>query len=487
MPFEVDTSSNSSSKSKYTKMEDSSPQTILDPPVVLIAGAGLGGLMAALLLEKANINYFVFERAPKVKPLGSVISLSPNILPCFQQLGLLEEMEKIALPCDHMELYDQSLERIGSVDGRSFTEITGYKALFFSRPDLYDFMLSKIPPAKLFMSKKILSILQNDEGVMIRCADNTHYHGDILIGADGAYSGVRQSLYKQLDDQGLLPSVDKEEMIVGYICMVGTTGPLDPEKYPALKDSRCHFATILSKDTPHSWSTATVAGQRLAWSAKIQVDKATAKDMMFRNSEWGPESNKAMIDELYNFPTIHGGKLGDLIDATDKDMISKVYIEEKMFQTWNYGRTALIGDAAHKMQPSGGQGAVAAMQDAVILVNCIYDIEDVTFENIKTALASYKSQRFDKAAEQVNMSKMLGKIIFGHKWSERMLRTVIYNLPKWAQDKTYMKMATYRPMIAFLPPVPNINNIKLLPQKPSTRYAKELTKEKAASKSSAIV
>lgn len=59
-------------------------------------------------------------------------------------------------------------------------------------------------------------------------------------------------------------------------------------------------------------------------------------------------------------------------------------------------------------------GAVAAMQDAVILVNCIYDIEEVTFENIKAALASYKSQRFEKAQEQVNMSKMLGKIIFGH-------------------------------------------------------------------------
>lgn len=70
MPFDPDTASNSSSKSKYTKMEDSNPQTSLDPPVVLIAGAGLGGLMAALLLEKANINYFVFERAAKVKPLG---------------------------------------------------------------------------------------------------------------------------------------------------------------------------------------------------------------------------------------------------------------------------------------------------------------------------------------------------------------------------------------------------------------------------------
>lgn len=67
-----------------------------------------------------------------------------------------------------------------------------------------------------------------------------------------------------------------------------------------------------------------------------------------------------------------------------------------------------------------------------------------------------------------------------------MLRTVIYNLPKFVQDRTYMKMATYRPMIAFLPPVPNVNNIKLLPQKPSTRYAKELTKEKASKSSIAV-
>lgn len=73
MPFEADTTSNASSKSTYTKIEDSNPQTTLDPPVVLIAGAGLGGLMTALLLEKANINYFVFERAAKVKPLGKKI------------------------------------------------------------------------------------------------------------------------------------------------------------------------------------------------------------------------------------------------------------------------------------------------------------------------------------------------------------------------------------------------------------------------------
>lgn len=121
-----------------------------------------------------------------------------------------------------------------------------------ARSDLYALLLSKIPSEKIHMSKKIMSIQQNVEGVMIRCADNTHYHGDILIGADGAYSGVRQSLYKQLHQQGLLPAEDKEDMPLAYLCMVGTTQPLDSEKYTALKEKHCDFVTVLGKGKPHS-------------------------------------------------------------------------------------------------------------------------------------------------------------------------------------------------------------------------------------------
>ncbi|KAF9296576.1 hypothetical protein BGZ74_010258 [Mortierella antarctica] len=200
----------------------------------------------------------------------------------------------------------------------------------------------------------------------------------------------------------------------------------------------------------------------MSWSAKIQLDRATAKDMMFRNSEWGPEANKAMIKEVYNFPVKQGGVLGDLIDATDKDMISRVYIEEKLFRTWTHGRTALIGD-----------GAVAAMQDAIILVNCIYDIEQVTYKNIQSALADYQSQRFEHAKGQVNLSTMLGQMLYGQKWSQRLLRNIVYNMPKWAQARSHLKGAKYRPSVAFLPPAANLTNLTLDYQKSSTRYAKE--------------
>lgn len=75
-------------------------------------------------------------------------------------------------------------------------------------------------------------MMQNKEGVMIRCADGTTYHGDILVGADGAYSGVRQHLYKTLHEQNALPPSDAKDLSKGYICMVGTTDPMDPENTP---------------------------------------------------------------------------------------------------------------------------------------------------------------------------------------------------------------------------------------------------------------
>ncbi|KFH72183.1 hypothetical protein MVEG_02474 [Podila verticillata NRRL 6337] len=482
MPFEADPTPNMSAR--YETMEVPNPQIILDPPVVLIAGAGIGGLTAALLLERAGINYFVFERAAIVKPLGAALALNSNVLPCLSQLGLMDELMDISLPVNSLDMYKENLKPIGAYDVTSYKAITGFETTIFARRDLYELLLSKIPPSKVQFNKKIMSIMQNREGVMIRFSDNTHFHGDILIGADGAYSAVRQSLYKQLSDQDLLPASDKEEIPMAYLCMVGTTDPLDPEKYPALKDAHTHFSTHLGNTVPQSWTTITLKGNRVAWSIMKQLSAEESKAMMFRNSEWGPEANREMINDVSHFPIKLGGVLGDLIKATDKDRISRVYIEEKMFQTWNYGRTALIGDAAHKMQPSAGQGAVNAIQDAVILVNCIYDIENVTHDNIKAALADYKDQRFEQALFQMNNSRMIGRMMYGQKKSERMIRNIVYNLPKWVQSKNHFKAANYRPLINFLPPVENTTNLKLLPQKPSKRYAKEQAARAEETKSS---
>lgn len=102
------------------------------------------------------------------------------------------------------------------------------------------------------MSKKILSLLQNKEGVLIRCSDGSTYHGDILVGADGAYSAVRQALYKDLIKKGELPRADGLPLPFNTTCLVGQTRPLDPEEFPHLKDWHTWFETILGENKPYA-------------------------------------------------------------------------------------------------------------------------------------------------------------------------------------------------------------------------------------------
>ncbi|KAF9939668.1 hypothetical protein BGZ70_006431, partial [Mortierella alpina] len=148
---------------------------------------------------------------------------------------------------------------------------------------------------------------------------------------------------------------------------------------------------------------------RICWSVNIQLDAKTSEDEAFRNSEWTSDTNQALINEISAFKTPYGD-LGRLISATDEDRISRVYLEDKLFETWHHNRTVLIGDAAHKLLPSAGQGAVNAMQDAVILANCLYDLTALTPEGITAALQDFKDQRYPHVFAQYEASKKNAKI-----------------------------------------------------------------------------
>lgn len=89
---------------------------------------------------------------------------------------------------------------------------------------------------------------------------------------------------------------------------------------------------------------------QICWILLVQFDNADeAAEQRFRNSEWGPESTDAMVKEFRECLNPYGGTMGEMIDATPRERRSKVFLEEKLFETWHHGRTALIGDAAHKV------------------------------------------------------------------------------------------------------------------------------------------
>ncbi|KAF9106487.1 hypothetical protein BGX27_009142 [Mortierella sp. AM989] len=410
-------------------------------PVVMIAGAGLGGLLLAILLEQINIPYHIFERSKELRTFGGLMTLGASILPVFEQLGLLEDLMKLSKVYKCMKVYGADMTELVNYERTFLKEVLGYHNILFAKPKLYELLLKQVPADKISLNKKVLNIKEENGRVIIQCSDSTSYEGDILIGADGSYSGVRQSLYKSLDEQGLLPKADLEEFSIAYTLMVGVADTKDPEKYPELNE-------------PYVTLAAVIGGNYRTLS---QND---SKSQHFRNSEWGPESNDTMIKKFQDCISPLGGTMGNHINDTPKDLISKVYLEEKLFKTWHHGRTVLIGDAAHKMHPAAGLGAVNAFQDAVILANCLYEMKDNSLQSITSAFKEYYTQRYDHVQAQCNRSHRLAKAIFGQTLIERVMRHIMFKyMPASLVNRAAVKSLEYHPKIAWLPPAKNTSSV----------------------------
>ncbi|KAF9136099.1 hypothetical protein BGW39_006895 [Mortierella sp. 14UC] len=260
-------------------------------------------------------------------------------------------------------------------------------------------------------------------------------------------------------------------MAMPFLCLMGTTQSLDSARYPVLMHPNTQLHHVIGESTPFSWTVVTIPGNRFCWSVMAQIaSQADAKERRFRNSETGPEANQGIIEAVQNFPVTFGGKLGEIIDATPKDRISKVMLEEKLFETWYHGGIVLLGD-----------GGMNAMQDAVILANSIYDLEDLRSESITAAFRDYKDQRYPHAKRQVANSRINAKISSGQTRTDRVVRHMVLNfLPRSIQNKQFSKDAAYRPQCTFLERIPDKGSVPSLPQRPSWRY--EAEKRAAAEK-----
>ncbi|KAF9410340.1 hypothetical protein BGZ94_001678 [Podila epigama] len=463
-------------------------QTRGNKPRVLIVGAGLGGVTLGILLEKAGIPYDIFERAAIVKPLGSAISLGASILTFFEQIGILEEFLSHGKPTITASMYNEKRELQNVIDFGFLKEVGGHYNYIVSRPLLYDMLLRMIPAQKLHFSKRVLSTSQGEHGVLLRTSDGMTHEGDILVGADGAYSAVRQTLFDQLMKENKLPSSDSTPLPFTCVALVGQTMPLDTTRFPEVASPECLNSGVISASTPYSLMTFTTKYHTICWVMLHHLDSVSSKyNDSFRNTEWGPEAAEQMCKEVRDF-AIPGGDgaltMGDLIDNTPKHLISKVMLEEKVFETWYSGRTVLLGDACHKMNPAGGMGAINAMQDAITIANWIEVLDrNSTMAEIEKAFKEYKKERYPWALSAYRDSQIMSKLVAVN-LTGKIARYATKKMPAWAHRLALSRVISYRPQASFLPLAPDRGSKKATSQ-PSLKKTRKWRAKKEAAEASA--
>ncbi|KAF9199053.1 hypothetical protein BGZ49_010873 [Haplosporangium sp. Z 27] len=402
-------------------------------PEVLIVGAGIGGLFLAILLKQINIPYHIFERASEalypdsniIRQMGSAMSLNGCTFPALDQLGIYEELKKVSKHYPEVEFYNASSKKLGSFTTNDLKIATGYVNQVFSRPKFYNILRNRIPEEDISFKKKVLSTEEKEGKVIIHFSDNTSYSGDILVGADGAYSAVRQNMYKQMNAKGILPESDLEDFLINYITMVGVATPPNPEQYPQLKDENSRFNQIIFGD-----------GNPTSWGFGIQLTETDVKHLKSQNAEWSPEGNDTTLSKYKDFPCPLGGTTGDLFDATPKYLISKLH-------------------------PAAGLGARNAIEDAISLANCLYFMKNSSKKSIESAFEDYYNHRYNHADEAFKISNFTSTILDG----QRLLRHIALNyIPDWLIQYQTNIASAYRQQIAWLPLVENRGKAPMLPQ-----------------------
>jgi 5-methylphenazine-1-carboxylate 1-monooxygenase len=362
---------------------------------VIIAGAGVGGLVTALMLHARGIDCEVFEQADAVRELGVGINTLPHAIKELAELGLLDRLDAVAIRT--YELFYTN--RLGQEIWREPRGLdAGYDIPQFSihrgrlQGVIYQAVRARLGESRIHLNCRLQSFTQDDGGVTAYFFDRhgSHRHtarGDVLIGADGIHSLVREKLFPDEGPprwNGLMlwrGAIDWPAFLTGRSMVVAGGLAAKLVIYPIAEGSRADKRLTNWAVVGRVADPSMPIPQKQDWSRPGRFEDLMPHLRRFRIPYVDAKALIEATSEFWEYP------------MCDRDPLPR----------WSHGRITLLGDAAHPMYPVGSNGASQAILDARFLADRLIDSEHPA-----QALWTYEQVRLPMTAEIVRMNRRGG-------------------------------------------------------------------------------
>jgi len=352
------------------------------PPPILIAGGGIGGLALALALAQKGRGSIVLEQRDAFAAAGAGIQLGPNGVRVLQRLGVADALRPLVGEPEAIRVHEGGTARtLATLPlGEWIAARHGAPYWVAHRGDLHGTLLAAAaaePRITLRPGFGLASLEQTQEGVEATSAGGEALAGRALVGADGLWSSVRQ-----------------------VVC------PAPAPQFAGATATRAIIpaaqAGALRAPVVGLWLTPGVHVVHYPVRAGAEIAVVVIAGEDWQGREWEAEADRKRL--LARMRGFHGG-LTEVLARVPQWRKWALYRLPPL-PRWSVGRIALLGDAAHPMLPYLAQGGVLALEDAVVLGDCLAAHPD----DEASALRAFEAKRRARAQRVQAMSLRQGRI-----------------------------------------------------------------------------
>lgn len=352
----------------------------------IVAGAGIGGLVCALSLARKGYEVQVLEKADKFEEIGAGIQIAPNASRALDRLGVLEEVTKDAFFPNRLVLMDAvSGDEITAINvDEKFVESFGYRYFVTHRADLHRSILNACQAEERISMAPGAEVAEvSDDGRFVRVITTSGaiYEGDGLIGADGLWSTVRRTVFR--DEQAPVDS--------NYVAYRGTVPMPHPSDQKAI--SLADDMVIWAGPHLHLVQYPVRRGQ-----LRNQVASLSTAAHSLGNGDLAEDLENAFRSAC---ATVAEGIF--VMDTSKRWTL----VDRDPLANWAKGRVVLLGDAAHPMLQYLAQGACQAIEDAVVLAESLKKHDGV----VEKAFMDYESRRQPRASKVQANARLFGEVL----------------------------------------------------------------------------